>query len=336
MKILFSHHATERRHDYFNRLAVCGQNAAISTLRKSLEFQHGEYCPCIVFLGCLKTSPALNESAEMVFGKKVVPVLVTVGMLSIPQTATAFSVNSQDFVARGEKIVTHATSTDPVYDSRVAPFFSVDAVTGASDRTCTANNLGNGFWLTAQHCDPAEGDFLQTDEGGKATVTEIFVASSIDDIALVKVDNDVASERFYLPTKPPEEGDELTFIGYGGTHTYASEAQVEVVNLIERYPESVGIQYENLMVVKSIGPSRMCEGDSGGAVYSGDTVHAIHTASGANRACEDGEGALAWLTLLTPERVEWIRNTIDSTTISSPDLLGSSLPKGSSSKGIIQ
>lgn len=286
-------------------------------------------------------SMTLNESIEMVLGKKVVPVLITVGMLSIPQTATAFSVNAQDFSAKGEKIVTQATSTDPVHDPRVAPFFSVDSVTGASDRTCTANNLGNGFWLTAQHCDPAEGDFLQTDKGGKATVTEAFIASNIDDIALVKVDDDIASERFLLPTEPPEEGDALTFIGYGGTHTYASEAQVKVVNFIERYPESVGIQYEDLMVVKSIGPSRMCEGDSGGAVYSGNTIHAIHTASGTNRDCTDGEGALAWLTLLTPERVEWIQNTIDSTTISSPGLLGSSLPKkplvsSSSSKAIIR
>lgn len=249
--------------------------------------------------------------------KKVVPALATMVMLGICQAAQGHAVpqtqNNQEFVNSEFKIVTQATSTDPVHDERVAAFFSVDPGTNESTRSCTANNLGDGFWLTARHCKPSVGDFVQSDDGERATVTEVFLHSSIDDLAIMKVDGSISSAHFDLPTRTLEKGNQLTFIGYGGAHTYASTAQVEVLNFIESYPESVGIGYEDLVVVKSVGPSRMCEGDSGGAAYEDNLIYAIHTASGTNRNCEDEEGALSWLTQLTQERVEWIEAIVGLT-----------------------
>ncbi len=264
----------------------------------------------------------------MTVAKKVVPAFVVMAMLGISQAALGNAVpqiqNNLELVNFGEKIVTQATSTEPVHDDRVVSLYSVEQGTNAANRSCTANNLGDGFWLTARHCDPIKGDFVQNDDGEKATVTEVFLKSSIDDLAIIKVDGDISSEHFDLPPGTPEVGNQLTFIGYGGEHTYASTALVDVVNFIESYPESVGIPYKDLVVVKSVGPSRMCEGDSGGAAFEENIIYAIHTASGTNRNCEDGVGALSWLTLLTQERAEWIKGIVGSRPSSLEDMLTSS------------
>lgn len=203
-----------------------------------------------------------------------------------------------------------ASSTDPVFDERIAAFHSVNSVTGQEFRTCTASFLGDNWWLTAQHCDPASGDYLKQSDGERAEITEVHLLSEDDDIALLKVADGIEAKQFDLPDTLPEQGSIIDLIGFAIGRDFASVATLEVKSFIEKYPQGAGIPYKDLIVASSITPSRTCEGDSGGPGYVGNTIIGVHTAGGQNLECEDGEGRLSWLTALTPERVEWISSIV--------------------------
>lgn len=199
-----------------------------------------------------------------------------------------------------------ASDTRAVNDDRIAALFAVDSKTGQERRSCTASYLSNNLWLTAKHCSPKPGDFLKQTDGEKAEIEKVHYYSDSDDLALMEVSHGIEAKPFELPTSLPEVGDELTLIGYGSTHAYASIAKFKVTNFVESYPPELGIPYRKLMIASSTTPSRTCEGDSGGPSYKNNTIYSVHTAGGTNLECTDGQGSLAWMTPLTQERTEWI------------------------------
>lgn len=207
-----------------------------------------------------------------------------------------------------------ASDTHPVNDDRIAALFAVDSKTGQERRSCTASYLSNSFWLTAKHCSPKSGDFLKQTDGEKAKVEKVHFYSDSDDLALMEVGHGIEAKPFELPASMPEVGEELTFIGYGSTHNYASIAKFKVKNFVESYPPELGIPYQKLMVVSSTTPSRTCEGDSGGPSYKNNTIYSVHTAGGTNLECTDGQDSLAWMTPLTQERTKWIESHLSGWT----------------------
>lgn len=97
-------------------------------------------------------------------------------------------------------------------------------------------------------------------------------------------------------------------IGYGRTNDFSSEASSTITGYKDELNFGTAV-YRDLLEDTSATPSRSCEGDSGGAVFAGDTIYAVHTASGSNIGCQDGEGKLMWHTHLA-SRVDWINQVM--------------------------
>lgn len=203
-----------------------------------------------------------------------------------------------------------ATSRTPVNDDRIAALWTRDEA-GRAKRTCTVNHLSGKFWLTAHHCVSGSPDmlaYIEQSDGEVAGVENIYLKSGNDDVALLKVGRGITATTFDLPEQKAAVGDTLTLIGYGRTNDFSSAAEIEVTGYREEF-DFGQVVYRDLLEGTSLTPSRSCEGDSGGALFAGDTIYAVHTASGSNLACRDGEGALMWHTNLAGHR-EWIEATM--------------------------
>lgn len=219
------------------------------------------------------------------------------------------AVNPGHFYSRNDLSLT-ASSTTPVKDKRIAAYFSRDIITGQEVRSCTAANIAENLWITARHCSPKIGDSIRGSGGGKVSVQSVYLTNESDDIAVVKAAPGLKPASFALPTVPPKKGEELTLLGFGAKHDYASAAAVKVVGSTDEYPPELENPRKGMLNLEPTSQSRACEGDSGAPIFWGDTIYAIHSSAATNKGCYDGPGGLIWATSLTPERVNWIKSII--------------------------
>lgn len=200
-----------------------------------------------------------------------------------------------------------ATSTVPVADDRVAALWSVADEEGQPRRDCTATHLRDQWWMTARHCIPDQDSrmrVLQNRAQDVAGVEAVYTRSSEYDFALLKVSDDIFAEDFTIADVPPAQGDYLNLVGYGGENEFPSLAEVRIVDLLEQTKVNGEIA-RDVLESRSAGASRTCGGDSGAAVFQGETLFAIHTAGTVNPSCRDGEDSRLIHTSLHPH-VDWI------------------------------
>lgn len=223
-----------------------------------------------------------------------------------------------------ERPVLQASSTVPVDDNRIAALWSVipdsDRAQGSSiRRDCTASYVGDNFWITAHHCVssmPVMDGFLRQSDGETAGIAAVYVKSSIEDVALIKVGDGINADTFTLAKHPLEVGQQAFMTGYGLPHDYASTA----VTMITEKVESLNFgnaTYTKLFKGKSLTDSRSCSGDSGAPVYRENTLYAVHTAGGFNPSCTAGKDRPMWHTDIVP-RLDWLEETIQANTGLSP------------------
>jgi len=169
---------------------------------------------------------------------------------------------------------------------------------------CTASYIGENLWLTAAHCVEPFPDFygyIEQSEGEAAGVKDVTVLDSGVDIALIEVGPGISADPFSIAVDPATVGAHLTLIGYADNRTYASEALVEVTG----EPSAVTLSnktYQNVYESRSARLSRSCSGDSGGAVYRGDTLYAVHTGGEQNPDCTNLVDSTMWHTDLASSR----------------------------------
>lgn len=249
-----------------------------------------------------------------------------VGSLVLPLQADAEE-------AGNELLTTRSTSTDPANDDRVGALWETpgDDV-GHPIKRCSTNYLGNGFWLTAHHCiarNPSLTGFILQDDGDKAFIEKVYTKSTSDDVALLKVGDGIRATPFLLPSRDAEVGEHLTLVGFANSNSFASYADVEVVEKVEQI-DTGWFVYRNILRTVSLSESRSCDGDSGGGVFKGNTIYGIHTAGTSNPSCIHGKGSDLWHTALFPQ-VEWIRSVISHPASRPPEILsGTSKLTGSS------
>jgi|GEM_PF-2066488 len=225
---------------------------------------------------------------------------------------------ADEVVSAGKGMHPQASSTIPVYDDRVARIElkkpSAGNVSHQEGIACTANHLGNGFWLTAKHCltdAQMKGDILQAD-GDRAAITNRYFAEKGVDLAIFETDDPTISSRnFALPGEGLNISDELTLIGFAAVHSYASEAKLEVIEGVQdNY--ILWQEYRNSFKTVSTTPSRTCGGDSGGAVYAGNEIIGVHSAGPLNRECAGKQGSEMLHTSVLPSR-SWIEEVAGRT-----------------------
>lgn len=112
-----------------------------------------------------------------------------------------------------------ATSTVPSNDDRVGALWEAIDPNDPTNivKKCSANHLGNGFWITAHHCiasNPSMQGFIKQDDGDQAPIKEIFTKSNNDDVALIKVEEGIQAQSFILPSRAPYVGEEFSLIGF--------------------------------------------------------------------------------------------------------------------------
>ena len=235
--------------------------------------------------------------------------LIALGNMFLPLPgATALA---DEEVSADKGMYPQASSTIPVYDDRVARIElqkpSAENVSQQEVIVCTANHLGNGFWLTAKHCladAQVRGDILQAD-GDRASITKRYFGEKGVDLAVFETDDPtIASRKFDLPGEGLNISDELTLIGFAAVHSYASEAKVEVIEGVQdNY--ILWQEYRNSFKTVSTTPSRTCGGDSGGAIYVGNEIVGVHSAGPLNRECAGKQGSEMLHTSVLPSR-SWI------------------------------
>ncbi|AJI77619.1 trypsin-like serine protease [Corynebacterium singulare] len=223
------------------------------------------------------------------FLASILSVLVAVAsVFGVPHAAPGTSDGSGDSAASE---VLQATSQVAVNDDRVAAVW----MNGA--RECSAGYIGNDWWLTATHCLGRNLRLTQTD-GDSAKVVASTPVAEKSDIALLKAEP-MDAEAFELPDRPLRVNEKLFLVGYGGSHTFASEA----VSRIEQTGVTYEIQnheFENLLKSHSLFASRSCSGDSGAPLYQDETIFAVHTGGEENESCEDGTRRLMWHSEIYP------------------------------------
>lgn len=230
-----------------------------------------------------------------------------VGLIATGQAHAGDNLVSGDIRAR-------ATSTIPVEDDRIAALWVLDSSDGdavRAKRECTAGNLGGQWWVTAHHCVAhvlSMHGYLAQSDGEVAGIANIYVMSDRDDVALIKVSGGINAPPFRLPTQPLTVGDQASMIGFGATNDFASIANTTITGVIDILDFGAA-RYTQLFEARSITSSRSCSGDSGGPVFSGDTIYALHTAGGHNPVCIDGKDKAMWHTDLAP-RTKWIATTM--------------------------
>lgn len=204
--------------------------------------------------------------------------------------------------ADAQTLSTRASDTTPVQDDRVGQLIYTnsadlpDGVTFPEIPLCSASHIGNNYWITAAHCvtamSPFSG-FIQQDDGDKADVTEIWIAPGGEDIALLQVDSKIADESFSIAPSPAADGSKLMLLGYGGEHSYMSAAEVEIEKFLNQ--KIIGEKsYPNVYQTTSLEDSRSCSGDSGGPIFSGTEIYAVHSAGEKNPHCEGKTSSAMW------------------------------------------
>lgn len=225
----------------------------------------------------------------------ITPILSTFIIAFMALNICADSASAQGFSAR-------ASSTTEVDDDRIGQLFYVNPVELPEGMTfpdialCSASHVGNNQWITAAHCIVnAYGftGFIKQSDGDKANVEEIWIAPDGEDIALLRVDSTISESSFSIASSPASEGKELTLLGYADERPYVSSAEVKVQNFLPKVVIG-GMTYPNVYQTTSLKASRSCSGDSGGPVFSGNELYAIHSAGEKNPECEDKNSSLMW------------------------------------------
>lgn len=242
-------------------------------------------------------------------GKKCGGSLLTVATIASVVTGLPHAVAD-------ERPSLQATSTTPVEDNRIAALWHVITPASADAspqvrRECTVSYVGDGFWLTAHHCvsqNPSMDGYLEQFDGQRAGIAGIYTLSDTDDVALIEVGPGIDADTFDVARDPLDIGQQATLTGYGETHEYASSATTTITGHRDRIDFGAAI-YTDLLEARSATTSRSCSGDSGGPVYIGSTIYAIHTGGGYNPSCMDGKDMLMWHTNIA-SRAEWIGSTI--------------------------
>ncbi|AGN19086.1 hypothetical protein J433_12402 [Corynebacterium glutamicum MT] len=210
-----------------------------------------------------------------------------------------------------------ATSTHPVVDNRIAALWQFDPEaedTKKVVRSCTANHIEGKFWITVRHCVTSEKDFLgylEQSDGEVAGVENTYTISEHHDLALIKVGRGISAQTFDLPEEKIAIGKVLTLIGYGGSNDFSSIARVESVAHLDKFNVGFSTYYLDVLETVSLTDSRSCNGDSGGAVFAGNTIHAVHTAGAINFDCSPGEGKKMWHSAISPHTA-WIHQIMSS------------------------
>lgn len=153
--------------------------------------------------------------------------------------------------------------------------------------------------------------------GGIAGIEAVYTLSDSDDVALLKVGAGIDAIPFELPERKLQSGEDATLVGYAIKNLFASTAQVQVEKYLD-FKLFPPFRYSDLYQAVTSTEFWTCTGDSGGAIYKGNTIYAVHSASAGNPTCSDGRGKTMWHSDLYP-RVDWIRSTISNHSESSPD-----------------
>ena len=198
--------------------------------------------------------------------------------------------------------VLQATSKVAASDDRVA------ALWRNGKRECSAGYIGNDWWLTASHCLGRDLRLTQAD-GDNAKVLASTPVAEKSDVALLKADP-MDAEAFELPSRPLRVNDSLFLVGYGGMHTFASEAVVRVEET-EVAGEIQGYDFDNLIQSRSMFASRTCNGDSGAPLYQDTVIFAVHTGGEENEECTDGTRRHMWHSEIYPN-LQSLRTLMDS------------------------
>lgn len=245
--------------------------------------------------------------------------LCLVAILTAVLAAVALGTNASRF----ETFTFASTSSTPAQDNRVAALWVAPSSPDSSQpprRGCTANNVSESFWITASHCVPSKEEtrgFLEHEDGGVAGIEAVYTISDSDDVALLKVGPGIDAIPFELPERKLESGEDVMLVGYAITNRFASTAQLQV----EKYLDSKffpPFKYSGLYQTVNTTDFWTCTGDSGGAIYKGNTIYAVHSASAGNPTCSDGRRKTMWHSDLYL-RVDWITRTISNHSGSSPD-----------------
>ena len=217
-----------------------------------------------------------------------------------------------------------ASSTKATEDDRVARIETAKSKkredsSGEADSqqqemiSCSASHIGQGVWLTAKHClisEQARSTVIQPD-GDRASITEKYFAREGVDLALFVVDDSsISTSAFSLPEALPKISQQLTLIGFAALHSYASEAPVKVIEGVTTN-RVLWQEYKDSFKTSSISPSRSCGGDSGGAVYSGNEIIAVHSAGPLNEQCQGKKGSSMLHTAVFPSN-DWILQILES------------------------
>lgn len=249
----------------------------------------------------------------------------------------ALSTHPNSAVARSFSI--QASDTVAVDDDRVGQLFYVNPVELPEGMTfpevalCSASHVGNNQWITAAHCiinDYQFTGFIKQSDGDKANVTEVWISPGGEDIALLRVDSTISEKSFLISGSPADKGKTLTVLGYADERSYASAAEVKVQNFLPQVVIGEST-FPKVYQTTSLRTSRSCSGDSGGPVFSGRELYAVHSAGEKNPECGDKHSSLMWHSDVTSLK-ELIEQQIDnSDTAMHTNMHSSSVLKNQSS-----
>ena len=184
----------------------------------------------------------------------------------------------------------------------------------AASVNCTANHIGGKWWITAQHCVDDDLDmigFIEQADGDFAGIEAIYQKSTDYDIALIKVGSGINSGTFDLSDTKASVGQVLSLVGYGTVNDYSSKSTLEVIG---DYPDvtywngngTVKHHYYDLLHTTPVLPDKYmtAKGDSGSAVWTGNTLYGIHSGDNSSHGGTDACHAN------TAPHVSWIKDTM--------------------------
>lgn len=211
------------------------------------------------------------------------------------------------------------TNKTPTYDNRIGALYFSDGL--KSERTCTANYIGDYYWLTARHCVEDELNsigFIQQSDGEFAGIELIEMAPDPEhDLALIRVGTGINARKFELSARPPRVGDGVRVIGYSGQvgqrndFSSAADFRVGVVDYLVHTTR--GDVYSDQVRLDPTGDANLCHGDSGAAVFAGNEIVGVASTteiqndSSGRKQCI-GSGSAAKI----DSNLGWIQKTVQN------------------------
>lgn len=202
-----------------------------------------------------------------------------------------------------------------IRDDRVAMLWlSPSPATQAASQICTAAHIEDNLWITALHCIPDVPNnhetigFIEQADGEFAGIQDVIKLSADADIAILKVGAGITAEKFNLPTGKLRKGDTAKITGFSLKYKFSSQSEVIVKQLIEvkYFPTS---RATDLYETEPASKTSTCAGDSGGPIFVGDTIYAVHLGSDGNPDCDSNSAQTMWHSDIY-SRADWIRRVI--------------------------